>query len=513
MSITNSFNNLKIGVRLTLLFSSLFVFLFAAFAYLGVKMGTISKQTDLIYKVHMMAIESLIEADRDAYQSSNAISQSLYYISNRNDDELKRLISEIESNLSQIDERFSKFENLSDIATNAENKSLYDQYHNNYKALTDLTTQVVNELNGEKSIDKLANLYFVQYPGAFDKMRDAMDQYTNLSLEHADKAYNNSKSIQKRATTNLIIVSLLLYAILFISSIMLRKSIKYPIEKTVEYLTEIEKGNLGISIEEKLIQRKDEVGILTNSLLSMKTKLKEIVQNILVGSESIASASQQLSISSQDVSQSAYQQAASVEEISSSMEEMAANIIQNTENSLEADKIARVATNAIQEGSSATEKSANSMLTIAEKVKIINDIAFQTNILALNAAVEAARAGEQGRGFAVVANEVRNLAERSKVAADEIDVLTKDGVRVSQLAGNKLKQLVPEIEKTSQLVQDIAVASREQSNGADQINNAIQTLNQGTQQNAASSEEMASSSEELASQAEQLKELVGFFKI
>jgi methyl-accepting chemotaxis protein len=211
------------------------------------------------------------------------------------------------------------------------------------------------------------------------------------------------------------------------------------------------------------------------------------------------------------MSQGASEQASSAEEISSSMEEMVSNIQQNTDNAQQTEKIALSAVDGIRKGNQSVSVAVESMKNIASKIKIINDIAFQTNILALNAAVEAARAGEHGRGFAVVAAEVRKLAERSKVAADEIDHLSKSGVDVSVQAGEQLSNIVPEIEKTSRLVQEIAAASIEMNSGAGQVNNAIQQLNQVTQQNAAASEEMATSSEELSSQADQLKDLIAFF--
>jgi methyl-accepting chemotaxis protein len=193
------------------------------------------------------------------------------------------------------------------------------------------------------------------------------------------------------------------------------------------------------------------------------------------------------------------------------MEQMVSNIQQNADNAQQTEQISGKANISMSEMNRIGKESFESINTIATKITIINDIAFQTNLLALNAAVEAARAGEHGRGFAVVAAEVRKLAERSKLAADEIENLSRNSLKITEKTSELLDSLVPEIQKTSQLIRDISSASMEQNAGADQINSAIQQLNSVSQQNATSSEEMATSAEELTTQAESLKESVSYF--
>ena len=249
------------------------------------------------------------------------------------------------------------------------------------------------------------------------------------------------------------------------------------------------------------------------SLAEMIKAIGDIVTQVQVSGDNIADASQQMSSNSQQVSQGASEQASAAEQVSSSMEEMASNIQQNTDNAQQTEKIASKAAEQILEGSKNVNMTVMVMKKIAEKVSIIGDIAFQTNILALNAAVEAARAGEHGKGFAVVAAEVRKLAERSHIAAGEINELTKSSVEVADKAGKQLEAIVPDIQRTAKLVQEITAASIEQNSGANQINNAINQLNKVTQQNAAAAEEMATSSEELSGQADSLKDLIGFFKV
>jgi methyl-accepting chemotaxis protein len=288
------------------------------------------------------------------------------------------------------------------------------------------------------------------------------------------------------------------------------RTITAPIIKAVGISDQLSKGDLTVEIE---TDSKDETGQLLGAMKRMVEKLRSIVADVQTAADNVASGSQELSASSEQMSQGATEQAAAAEEASSSMEQMAANIKQNADNAVQTEKIALKSAEDAEAGGKAVYETVTAMKQIAQKISIIEEIARQTDLLALNAAIEAARAGEHGKGFAVVASEVRKLAERSQTAAGEIGRLSGSSVEVAERAGEMLTRIVPDIQKTAELVQEISAASNEQNTGADQVNKAIQQLDQVIQQNASASEEMASTAEELSSQAEQLQDAIGFFKL
>jgi len=300
-------------------------------------------------------------------------------------------------------------------------------------------------------------------------------------------------------------------------SVLIARSIVKPIKQVVEAMGMVAKGDLlldGLDKKEseRTLARGDELGALRRSIRDLAGSLGGIVGDIRSASGQVQVGSEQLSSTAQAMSQGANEQAASIEELSASVEELASTIKQNADNTSQADSLSRRVAQNAEESGKAVGETVTSMKEIASKIGIIEEIARQTNLLALNAAIEAARAGEAGKGFAVVASEVRKLAERSATAAGEINELSTKSVSVAAEAGKRLEELVPDVKKTADLIQEISAASGEQASGADQIAKGVTQMDQVVQENASSSEELAATAEELAGQATKLVDTIAFFK-
>jgi methyl-accepting chemotaxis protein len=355
-----------------------------------------------------------------------------------------------------------------------------------------------------------SQIFIEEATPAFQALLDAI----RLQQQEAQKALDleGERARGRLAFTQTVVISLVVVLAAGVSflGVLMTRSISRGLVDAVARVREVSEGDLRVEIA---AAGQDEIGQLLAALKQMVEKLRGVVSDVKSSAGNVASGSQQLSSSSAGMSQGSSEQAASVEEVSASMEEMVANIQQNADNSQQTERIARKAAEDALEGGRAVAETVTAMKQIASKITIIEEIARQTNLLALNAAIEAARAGEHGRGFAVVASEVRKLAERSQKAAGEISKLSGSSVQVAEKAGDLLAKLVPDIQRTAELVQEINGSSKEQNEGAGQVNKAVQQLDQVVQQNASAAEEMSSTAEELASQADQLQGIVGFFKV
>ncbi len=278
----------------------------------------------------------------------------------------------------------------------------------------------------------------------------------------------------------------------------------------LSYMLELREGNLSAQI---IVDSKDEIGQIASSVKDFASQIRGVVGDIIEETENLREAGNELKTNSRELSEGANQLASIAEQVASSMEEMVSNIHSNTSNAVATEKIVAQASLEMETVGRYSVDSLKYIKDIAQKISIINDIAFQTNLLSLNAAVEAARAGEAGRGFSVVASEVKKLAEHSRNAADDIHRLSGICVDQTEKSVTSVKQLEPEIIKTGQLIQEISSASKEQNVGAEQINNAIQQLNSVTQINSSNSEGIAKQAVELSKQAEKLNDLVAYFKL
>ena len=477
--------------------------------------------------------------------------------------ELAEFHSSAERNFSKVEKRVEILLNISqahilfksqvqewkNILIRGNKRELYDKYYSQFSENKDLVQQKlgmaitlskaskidVTKLETVKENHALLNEQYLKAIEAFDfddrltgqlidenirgidrKASGSLDQLVidtesnfkdilESSRESMDSDYQSIKTVS--TIIAIVGISVALFIMIFIFRDLFKILGGEP-AYTAKILNHVAAGQLGISVNLK----SNDTNSLLYTVAKMKGQLSEVIDDVRSSSQALSSASEEVNATAQSLSKGASIQAASVEETSASMEQMSASISQNNDNACVTDGIAqKSAKDAVQGGKSVSE-TVDAMQKIAEKVGVIDDIAYQTNLLALNAAIEAGRAGEHGRGFAVVASEVRKLAERSQEAAQEISELAKESVKMAEIAGNSLDEMVPSINKTADLVQEIAAASSEQASGVHQINEAINQVSQTMQHNAAASEELSSTAEEMSAQAIRLQESVDYFQ-
>ncbi len=498
----NLISNMKIGVRLGIGFALLTVLL-SVIGALGLReTSTINASiNDVVYerwpraKLAYGMTDDLHSLARRAY-TSVAVT----------DPQMSAADTQVAFERAQtLDEKLKKFQSM---RLNEKGQALM-------RELAEQLEQVLNALKRTSELnqsDKAAAAAYMisNLRPAITAAQNTLESYIDLQAEMMDAAGQETDVIYASAIKSIVSISLVAVILAVMIAFFVTRSITRPLNRAVSVADSLAAGDLSVEV---VVDRKDETGRLLNAMKHMTERLRSIMGDVRSAADSLSSASEEVSATSQSLSQAASEQAASVEETSASVEQMSASITQNTESAKVTDGIAGKAAGDAVEGGRAVQEMVVAMKQIADKIGIIDDIAYQTNLLALNAAIEAARAGDHGKGFAVVAAEVRKLAERSQVAAQEIGGVAGNSVHLAEQAGRLLDAIVPNIQKTSDLVQEITAASQEQSTGAAQINIAMGQMNQITQQNASASEELAATSEEMNAQASQLLELISYFRL
>ena len=387
-------------------------------------------------------------------------------------------------------------------ADRAEIKKTFEDYY----AIARPTT--LRMIKGESGDAILAALQ--QMRTKYNGVEQLLSGHLKKDSAAVTQAFRTTGSTQRTSMIIMAVAVLVCLALLFVISFQVARLLASSLERVVGIVEAMAQGDLTAEVS---VDSADETGKVLRAMGAMSAKLSTIISHVGAGANTLASASGQLFSSATEMSQATGQQASSVEETTSSLEEMSASIAQNAENSRIMEQMAIKAARDAEQSGAAVGETVAAMKSIAERISIVEEIAFQTNLLALNAAIEAARAGEMGRGFAVVASEVRKLAERSQGAAKEIRNLAGSSVQVAERSGGLMQELVATTKKTSDLIQEVAAASSEQASGVSQINRAMSQLDQVTQRNAAAAEELSSTAEEMNSQASTLQEAISFFTV
>ncbi|PVZ12498.1 MULTISPECIES: methyl-accepting chemotaxis protein [unclassified Pseudomonas] len=497
------FYNLKISAKLLIAF----LLILALSVVLGVfAIFQLSALNSVSEKITGDSVPSIRAAASMRYNLTQYRTREARHILADSDAEMDELNLNLNESRANVD---ANIDNYKPLISSDEERQLYDTFVADYRTYLKVSEKVLS-LSRQNDKTAAKTVLAVESKPVFERASATLGKLVALNDRNAQAASDEAATTYGRARLSISAVlagalALGLFLTWFVSRIISR-----PLRHAMDVATRLAEGDLSVSVQ---VTGQDETGRLLTAMQNMVGQLGRIIGEVRHAADNLASASEEVSATAQSMSQATSEQAASVEQTSASIEEMTASINQNTDNAKVTDGMASKAAREAVEGGQSVQATVEAMKKIAQRIGIIDDIAYQTNLLALNAAIEAARAGEHGKGFAVVAAEVRKLAERSQVAAQEIGELSTGSVQLAERAGALLTEIVPSISKTSDLVQEISAASEEQSAGVGQINMAMVQLNQVTQQNASSSEELAATAEEMSSQAEQLQRAMSFFKV
>ena len=501
------FKNLKIGTRLGLGFGLVLLLLVVISVTALLRISNLASATRLIVDDRLPKIEMISEVQENTLNIGRAIRNVILATDAKFEKGQLEIIVQLRKHNEEV------LDKLRPSITNPKGKELFEQVvaaRKTYNAALDAITPIAFSGSPQFDAKKATEYLFSDFTKPANDYVEATRAFSKFQKELAAESGVEATDTARSATIVVLILSVIATLIAVVFAWWVTASITTPIKSAVDAASRLADGDFTVELK---ADSHDEVGILMNALQNMTNKLKDIIAQVRNSANELTTASTQVAATSQVLSQATSEQAASLEETTSAIEQMSASIAQNTDNSKTTDGIAHKSANDALSGGEAVRSTVAAMKSIADKISIIDDIAYRTDLLALNAAIEAARAGEHGKGFAVVAAEVRKLAERSQVAAQEIGELAGSSVETAESAGKLLETMLPSIRKTADLVSEITAASEEQATGVGQISQAMTQLNSTTQQNAASSEELSATAEEMNAQAENLMEVMSYFKI